>query len=150
MDAALSIMAIERDWAALAAQCSRLGLGTPTREQLTVYVPVVPKGTTEQFIAVLECDDYDAVAPLLDFADPDDPSQRGAAYWPRITGAPVGTMNINGASAVFLCTPGTRAYHIHTSHHSERFERVTWKLPRVAWLIWHFTQRMGAYERRGV
>lgn len=150
MDTALSILAIERDWAAFAAQCARLGLGQPTRTGIEVFVPLVPVATTDRFLAVLSCDDYDLIAPLLDFADPDQPGQRGGPHWPKMADAPMNSVAVHDTTVPIVCTPGTRGYHLHSSHSAEQHPRSTWSLPRVAALLWHLTQNMGPYQGRGV
>lgn len=150
MDAELSVMLVERDWAALVAQCSRLHLGQPRRVDLDVFITVPVEHANVQFTAVLECDEYDALAPLLDFVDPEDPALRGAPYWPKFTDAPMNSVAIGTRTVPILCTPGTRGYHLHQSHNTERFERTAWPLARSATLLWRLTHEMGTYERRGV
>ena len=150
MDTELSIKLVERDWAALAAQCSRLDLGQPRRLDLDVFITVPVAEATEQFVAVLECDEYDALAPLLDFTDPEVPTRRGAPYWPKFADAPMNSVTVGTRTVPILCTPGTRGYHLHQSHHAEHFERTTWPLARSATLLWRLTHEMGSYEGRGV
>lgn len=150
MDAALSIRLIERDWAALAAQCSRLRLGDPRREGLEVFIGVPVAEVDDPFEAVLECDEYNAVAPLLDFVDPADPMRRGAPYWPKFETAPMNNIEIGARKVPILCTPGTRGYHLHNSHRAERFEPAAWTLAYSADLLWRLTHQMGAYQGRGL
>ena len=150
MDLELVQAVIERDWAAFAAQSARLGLGAPTRAGTSIFVPVQPPGSAEEFLAVLSCDDYDVIAPLLDFADPGNPVSRGGAYWPRIAGAPMNSIVYAGVTMPIVCTPGTRGYHLHSSHAAENWPASTWRLPKVASLLWRFTHRMGTYQGRGL
>jgi hypothetical protein len=141
---------IERDWGAFVAQSTRLGLDVPSRAGTDVFVPVRPKDSTEMFFAVLSCDDYDLVAPLLDFADPQDRDQRGAKFWPRMAAAPMNSIVYEEKTLPIICTPGTRGYHLHPSHSAENWPATTWRLPRVASLLWRFTYEMGPYGGRGV
>lgn len=150
MDAELSIRLVERDWAALAAQCSRLHLGDPRREGLEVFIAVPVTEVDDPFEAVLECDEYNAVAPLLDFVDLSDPTRRGAPYWPKFETAPITSIEIGDRKVPMLCTPGTRGYHLHPSHRAERFEPTAWPLARSANLLWRLTHEMGTYQGRGV
>lgn len=150
MDDALAISVIERDWADFTAQSARLGLGVPTRNGIEIFLPLRPAGTNEQFLAVLRCDDYDVVAPLLDFADRHTPTARGAAHWPKMRDAPMNTISIGSVTLPIVCTPGTRGYHLHQSHNAEQHPRSTWRLPAVASVLWRLAQRMGPYEGRGV
>jgi hypothetical protein len=141
---------IDRDWAAFAAQSARLGLGTPTRTITDILVPLQPIGSSEEFLAVLSCDDYDVIAPLLDFADPGNPAERGGPYWPKMADAPINSIAYAGRTIPIICTPGTRGYHLHTSHKAESWPASTWKLAKVASLLWRFTHKMGAYHGRGL
>lgn len=150
MDAELSINLVERDWAALVAQCSRLNLGQPRRTGLDVFIKVRVEKVDEEFMAVLECDEYNALAPLLDFADREDLTRRGAPYWPKFADAPMNSVVIGTRAVPILCTPGTRGYHLHQSHRAERFAPADWPLSRSAALLWRLTHEMGPYERRGV
>ena len=150
MDLELVHAVIERDWAAFAAQSALLGLGTPQRDGTSIYVPLQPPGTSQEFLAFLGCDDYDAIAPLLDFANPGDPTQRGRAYWPKITGAPMNSIVYQDVSLPIICTPGTRGYHLHSSHAAESWPSSTWKLPKVASLLWRFTHEMGPCQGSGL
>lgn len=150
MDLELVHAVIERDWAAFVTQSARLGLGTPSRAGATIFVPVQPSGSSEEFLAFLGCDGYDTIAPLLDFANPGNPTERGGRFWPRIAGAPMNSIVYEGATVPIVCTPGTRGYHLHSSHVAENWPTSTWKLPRVASLLWRFTHQMGSYEGRGL
>jgi hypothetical protein len=141
---------IDRDWAAFTAQSARLGLGTPTLAGTSIFVPVRPPGASEEFLAFLGCDDYDTIAPLLDFANPGDPAQRGSAYWPKIASAPMNSIVYDGVTLPIICTPGTRGYHLHPSHAGENWSASTWKLPMVASLLWRFIHQMGSYQGRGL
>jgi hypothetical protein len=141
---------IERDWAAFAAQSARLGLGTPSRADTTILIPLQPPGSGEEFLAFLGCDSYDAVAPLLDFANPSNPTERGRSFWPRIVGAPMNSVVYEDVTVPIVCTPGTRGYHVHPSHAAENWPASTWRLPRVASLLWRFTHQMGSYQGRGL
>jgi hypothetical protein len=150
MDDALAIKLIERDWQAFVEQAARLGLGQPVRDGLRIDLPVTPIGTEEVFWAVLLCDGYDAQAPLLDFADAEKPELLGAAYWPKLSNAPMNAVVVDGRSVPIVCTPGTRGYHLHSSHVNEAYERVTWRLPAVASLLHTFLRKMGPYTGRGL
>ena len=150
MDAELSIKLIERDWAALAAQCARLYLGEPKLVDLQVFITVVIEEADGPFLAALECDDYNVQAPLLDFADPDDPVHRGKPYWPKYANAPMNSIMIGERNVPIMCTPGTRGYHLHTSHAAERFDPSTWPLALSATLLWRLTHEMGDYQGRGL
>jgi hypothetical protein len=134
---------IDRDWAAFVAQSARLGLGEPSRTDTDIFIPVQPNGSTEEFLAVLACDDYDLVAPLLR-------TRRGAAFWPRMAGAPMNSITWKETTLPIICTPGTRGYHLHPSHCGESWNRREWRLPKVASLLWRFTQAMGPYTGRGL
>jgi hypothetical protein len=149
MDEELVLAAIARDWEAFVEQVRRLGLGEPRQEEITIYLPLRPPESDEEFLAVLECDDYDAVAPLLDFADPAAPQTRGREHWPNIAGAPFNSVQIDSRYLPILCTKGTRGYHLHSSHSSEAHDRATWRLPRVASLLSQFL-RMGPLTGRGI
>lgn len=150
MDDALAIKLIERDWPRFVEQAARLGLGRPVRDGTRVDVPVTPVGTDDTFRAVLMCDNYDAQAPLLDFADLDRPELLGAPYWPRMSTAPMNTVVVEGRSVPIICTPGTRGYHLHSSHANEAFGRETWRLSAVASLLHAFVHKMGPYTGRGL
>lgn len=149
MDDALANALIDRDWAPFLGQARRLSLGEPRRSGTRIDIPAHPPGSQDEFLSVLLCDGYDAQAPVLDFADPADPSALGAPYWPKIEGAPMNTVTWNGRTLPIICTPGTRGYHLHTSHSGEQHPRDRWRLPRVATLLSRFL-RMGPYRGRGV
>lgn len=146
MDTELVLAVIERDWPKFTAQAGRLGLGQPRRTGTEIHVPVRPAGADEDFLAVLECDGYDLVAPLLDFADFADPGRRGAFYWPRMASAPMNQIAIGSRTVPIVCTPGTRGYHLHISHAQEDHPRRTWRLPAVATLLHRFLTQMGPYQ----
>jgi hypothetical protein len=150
MDAALVGAVIDRDWPALSAQVARLGLGSPDRAGMEIRILARPAGADEDYLAVLECDGYDAIAPLLDFADPQDPTQRGRRFWPRMAAAPMNSVTVGDRPVPIICTPGTRGYHIHASHHAETHPRSTWRLAAVATLLHRFLNQMGPYQGRGL
>ena len=150
MDIELVHAVIDRDWAAFAAQSARLGLGIPTRTDTDIFIPLQPIGASEEFLAVLGCDDYDTIAPLLDFANPGNPAERGGAYWPKMAEAPMNSISYSGRTIPIICTPGTRGYHLHTSHKAESWPASTWKLPKVASLLCRFAHEMGPYRGRGL
>lgn len=150
MDIELVHAVIDRDWAAFAAQSADLGLGEPSRTGTDIYVPIRPAGADQDFLALLSCDAYDTIAPLLDFADPAEPARRGVAYWPKMASAPMNSIEYNGTRVPIICTPGTRGYHLHASHSAESWPAATWRLPKVASLLWRFSQKMGPYQGRGL
>lgn len=150
MDIELVRAVIDRDWAAFAAQSARLGLGTPTRTDTDIFIPLQPIEADEEFLAVLSCDDYDMIAPLLDFANPGNPAERGSGYWPKMAGAPMNSIVYAGRTIPIICTPGTRGYHLHVSHKAESWPPSTWKLPKVASLLWRFAHEMGPYRGHGL
>lgn len=150
MDAALIHAVIDRDWPALTAQAARLGLGSPHRTGMEIHIPVRPAGASEGYLAILECDGYDAVAPLLDFADPEHPDQRGGRFWPQMGTAPMNSVALGERSVPIICTPGTRGYHLHPSHAQENHPRSTWRLSAVATLLNRFLTQMGPYQGRGI
>jgi hypothetical protein len=150
MDSTLVAKLIERDWPTFLRQLRLLDLGVPELAGTRIDMIVAPRGSTDQFVAVLECDNYDAQAPLLDFADMDDRASLGAAHWPRIEGAPMNSVSIDGRSVPILCTPGTRGYHVHSSHMGETHAREVWRLPAVATLLHRFLRMMGSYQGRGL
>jgi hypothetical protein len=140
---------IERDWAPFLEQASRLGLGVPVRTGIRVNVPVRPVKVDQDFVAVLFCDGYDSQAPLLDFCDPAEPARLGAEHWPRMSNAPMNSILFQGRQIPILCTPGTRGYHLHSSHHTEDHPRTAWRLAKIASLLSIF-MRMGDYQGRGL
>lgn len=150
MDEGFAIKAIERDWDRFVAQLRRLGLGEPSRGGTRIDVMASPVGTTDRFRAVLLCDGYDAVAPLLDFADLEDPDLLGGPYWPRMQNAPMNSVVVGGRTVPIICTPGTRGYHLHSSHVNEAHAREVWRLPAVASVLHAFLRRMGPFTGRGV
>lgn len=150
MDEALAIKLIERDWEAFVAQSRRLALGDPIRTGTRIDLLTSPTGTDERFRPVLLCDGYDAQAPLLDFADLDDGDILGGPYWPRMQNAPMNSVTVAGRTMPIICTPGTRGYHLHSSHVAETYSRETWRLPTVASLLHVFLRKMGPYAGRGI
>ncbi len=150
MDSSLVSGLIDRDWAPFVEQARRLGLGEPRRHADRIDLLVTPKGASEQFRAVLFCDDYDAVPPLLDFVDVETGKQLGRGYWPRMSEAPYNEVIAQGRSVPILCTPGTRGYHLHASHSSETHDKRIWLLPRQADLLARLLNRMGTYQGRGL
>jgi hypothetical protein len=149
MDEELVLAAIERDWQAFVDQSRRLGLAEPRQNGTTIHIPLRPPGSEEEFLGVLECDGYDAIAPLLDFADPANPQTRGREHWPNIAGAPFNSIQIDSRYVPIVCIKGTRGYHLHPSHSSETYDRDTWRLPTVISLIHRFL-RMGPLTGRGL
>jgi hypothetical protein len=150
MDAALVQELIDRDWAPFAAQSRRLGLGMPQRDGERIDLLVSPDGTTERFRAVLLCDGYDAIAPVLDFAELDAGVELGKPHWPRMSAAPYNEITYGGRQLPILCFPGTRGYHLHPSHHTEIHDKKIWRLPCQADLIARLLTRMGNYQGRGL
>lgn len=150
MDTELVLAVIDRDWQVFIAQAARLGLGAPRRTGVEIGIPVRPAGTGEDYLAILECDGYDVAAPLLDFANPEHPDQRGGPCWPRMGSAPMNQITIGNRSVPIICTPGTRGYHLHISHVHEAHPRTTWRLSAVATLLHRFLTQMGPYQGRGV
>jgi hypothetical protein len=149
VDVQLLDAVLERDWASFSAQCARLRLGPPRRAGSRIDVPVTPTGTTDPYVAVLLCDDYDARAPLLDFANPTNPAELGALWWPNMATAPYNTITYQGRQIPILCTPGTLGYHLHPSHYAETHQRTIWRLPKVATLIARLVHHWGPYQGRG-
>lgn len=88
MDAVLIASLLDRDWPSFVAHAQRLGLGQPQRTGTRLDLIVTAPGTTELFRPVLLCEDYDAAAPLLDFADVEAGESLGGQHWPRMSGAP--------------------------------------------------------------
>ncbi len=150
MDQALTAALIDRDWASFVAQARRLGLGTPIRDGTRIDLIVVPRDTQERFRAVLLCDEYDAVAPLLDFADPETGRHFGREYWPRMEAAPYNEIPYRDRALPILCTPGTRGYHLHSSHCTEVHDRCIWTLPRQASLVSRLMTQMGQFLGQGL
>lgn len=149
MDAALTNALIDRDWGDFTTQAERLKLGSPERDGTRIDIVVTAPATTEQFRAALLCDDYDAIAPVLDFAALDDPDLLGREYWPNIEGAPYNSVMYDGRHLPIICVVGTRGYHIHTSHSAEQHPKSCWRLPAVASLLHRFL-RMGRLVGRGL
>lgn len=150
MDAELVKSLIDRDWGAFTGQAKRLGLGRPVRSDTRIDIPVSPAGTDDEFRAVLFCEDYDAVSPLLDFADPKTGKEYGRQFWPKMQNAPYNEIVYRGRQVPILCTPGTLGYHLHPSHHTEVHDKSIWTLPRQASLIARLITQMGPYMGRGV
>jgi hypothetical protein len=141
---------IDRDWAPFVNQARRLRLGDPQRDRSRIDIIVRPHGTEDDFRVVLFCDGYDAQAPVLDFADLDDPELLGAPYWPNMGSAPMNSITFGGRQLPIICTPGTRGYHLHDSHRAEEHPREVWRLPRIAGILARFLRRMGPYQGRGI
>jgi hypothetical protein len=150
MDAALVESLIERDWEPFVKACQMLDIGSPSREGERIVVACVPTGTDEKFLAVIECDDYDAQAPLLDFANPDDPGEVGRQWWPHMQSAPYNSVVVGGRDLPILCVKGTRGYHLHTSHSAEQYDRSVWRLPVTATLLHRLLHQWGPYGKRGL
>jgi hypothetical protein len=155
MDAELVKAVIDRDLAPFAEQARRLGLGTPQRTGTRLDLIVLPPGSADPFRAVLECDDYDAQAPLLDFADVETGQHVGREHWPRMRRATeLGIYNSvtlpDGRYVPILCTPGTRGYHLHPSHCTETHPATCWKLACQATLLHRLFHVWGPCDGRGV
>ena len=150
MDARLVHALIERDWPNFIDQVKRLHLSEPKRDGIRIDIECKPTGTDDRFRAVLICEDYDAQAPVLDFADIDNPALLGAPYWPKMAKAPMNAVQWKGRHLPIICTPGTLGYHIHQSHCGETHARDTWRLPAVASLLHRLLTSMGPYAGRGV
>ena len=110
----------------------------------------MPRGIDERFRVVLLCEDYDAVAPLLDFADLKTGKELGREHWPRMQNAPYNEIAFRGRQVPILCTPGTLGYHLHPSHCNEVHDKTIWSLPCQASLIARLMTQMGEYQGRGV
>lgn len=149
MDADLVSALIDRDWGPFLAQVRRLGLSEPIRSGERIDVPTVVPRTEERFVAVLLCDGYDALAPLLDFST-EIGGEVGRPHWPRFDAAPYNAITYNGRDVPILCTPGTRGYHLHPSHHTEVHDKSIWTLSCQATLIARLMTRMGNYQGRGL
>jgi hypothetical protein len=149
MDTALTNALIDRDWGDFTTQLKRLKLGSPQRNGTRIDIVVSAPDTAGQFRAALLCDDYDAIAPVLDFADLADPDLLGREYWPNIEGAPYNSVMYAGRYLPIICVVGTRGYHIHTSHAAEQHPKSSWRLPAVASLLHRFL-RMGRLVGRGI
>lgn len=150
MDAVLIASLLDRDWPSFVAHAQRLGLGQPQRTGTRLDLIVTAPGTTELFRPVLLCEDYDAAAPLLDFADVEAGESLGGQHWPRMSGAPYNEITYAGRRVPILCTPGTLGYHLHPSHHAEVHDKSVWTLARQASLISRLMTQMGTYQGRGV
>jgi hypothetical protein len=150
MDAALIIGLVDRDWTDFESACRRLALGSPARVDDRIEIRCSPAESTDQYLAVVRCDDYDAKAPLLDFADPAGSGDLGRQWWPRMESAPMNNINLNGRHVPILCVPGTRGYHLHPSHSSEQHPRSSWRLPMSAIILHRLLHQWGPYLGRGV
>lgn len=150
MDRELVASLIDRDFAPFAKACRTLGIGVPERSDDRITLPCRPRGTEEEFLAVVECDGYDSQAPLLDFANPDDPAEVGRKWWPSMQAAPFNTVVIGGRDLPILCVKGTRGYHLHPSHQAEQHDRSVWRLPETAVLIHRLLHEWGPYVKRGL
>src|ERR1700723_2412527 len=107
MDTALVSQLLDRDWPIFVSACKRLGLSPPSRSESTLSLQCRPKGTSDEFLAILSCDDYDAQAPLLDFADPSGSGDIGRQWWPQMAGAPNNSIVLDERHLPILCVPGT-------------------------------------------
>jgi hypothetical protein len=67
-----------------------------------------------------------------------------------MSGAPYNEITYAGRRLPILCTPGTRGYHLHPSHHTEVHDKSVWTLVRQASLISRLMTQMGPYQGRGV
>jgi hypothetical protein len=141
---------IGRDWEPFVNACERLQIGEPIRDGTRVDVSLTAPGTDERFRTVLLCDGYDAQAPLLDFAEVESGASLGREHWPRLAGAPMNSISYDGRYLPIVCVPGTRGYHLHSSHSNEAHERSIWRLPAVATLIWRMFNQWGPLQGRGV
>jgi len=121
MDVALSNALIDRDWEDFTTQVGRLKLGWPERDGTRIDVVVTPHPARPSSSAQhCSADDYDAIAPVLDFADLADPGAPRRVHWPNIEGAPYNSVTYDGRYLPILCVVGTRGYHIHSSHSAEQ------------------------------
>ena len=150
MDVALVEALIERDWPAFERVCRSVAIGTPVRHGTRIRIPCTPIGTDDGYVAVIDCDDYDAQAPLLDFADPDNPEDVGRHCWPRMQQAPYNNITIGARHVPILCVNGTRGYHLHPSHCAEHHDRSVWHLTATATLLHRLLHQWGPYVGRGV
>ena len=150
MDSELVLRLIDRDWGGFVSACERLGLGVPNRDLTRIDLVTTAPGTKERFRSVLLCDDYDAQAPILDFADVETGSMRGREQWPQMADAPLNSVSVDGTYLPILCWPGTRGYHIHQSHTGETYPRSVWCLTAVATVLWRLFNKCGSLQGRGV
>jgi hypothetical protein len=150
MDDTLVESLIDRDWPAFFRACRALAVGTPERHGQVVRIRCMPSGTDTGYLAVLDCHGYNAVAPLLDFANPDDPHQTGREWWPNMANAPFNNIEIDGRHVPIVCVKGTRGYHLHPSHCTEAHDRSTWHLVASATLIHRLLHTWGPHQGRGV
>ena len=150
MDTALVTAIIDRDWEDFESSCRRLGFGTPVRSDGVISLTCRPRGTDDEFLAVILCDDYDAKAPLLDFGDPASSEDIGRQWWPRMAAAPMNNISYEGRHLPILCVPGTRGYHLHPSHCNEAHARAAWRLPVTATILQRLLHQWGPYQGRGL
>lgn len=150
MDAALVISLLERDWTDFKSACVRLAVGDPVRLDRRTEVRCSPAGSTDEYLAVVDCEGYDAQAPLLEFGDPAGSGDVGRQWWPRMASAPMNNIILDGRQVPILCVPGTRGYHLHPSHSGEQHSRSTWRLPVTATIIHRLLHQWGPYQGRGV
>ena len=150
MDAALVTSVIDRDWDDFESACRRLGIGRPIRSGTVITVRCTPAASDELFLAVVECDGYDAQAPLVNFGDPTSSDDRGRHWWPRMGTAPMNNISLGDQQLPILCVPGTRGYHLHPSHSTEQHPRSAWRLPVTATILHRFLHQWGPYQGRGL
>ena len=150
IDEELVTRVIDRDWRDFEAACRRLGVGIPTIAGQRISIPCIPAASADQYLAIVECVDYDAQAPLLQFADPAGSGDIGRQWWPRMATAPINNIVLDGAHTPILCVPGTLGYHLHPSHCNEQHPRTAWRLPVVAAILHRFLHQWGPYQGRGL
>lgn len=150
MDLILVESLIERDWQAFTQVCRSLAVGTPERSGDLIHISCKPTGASDEFLAVIECDEYDAQAPLLDFANPKDFTDVGRHWWPRMQGAPYNNIELGGRHVPILCVQGTRGYHLHPSHCAEQHDRSTWRLATTATILHRLLHQWAPYVSRGL
>ena len=141
---------IDKDWPDFVSSSRRLGLGEPSRADATLSLLCSPSGSSDKFLAVLTCDNYDAQAPLLDFADPTGSGDTGRQWWPRMESAPLNNIMLGSRHLPILCVPGTLGYHLHPSHCNEQHTRTTWRLPVSSTILHRLLHQWGPYQGRGV
>lgn len=88
------------------------------------------------------CDEWDDLPPSLNLFDPDTGQDLPWGRWPQ------GVWSVGNPHPVtgkpFLCLPGIREYHTHSSHLGDAWEnyraRGTYSLPYIVHRVW---QRFG-------